>query len=185
MAQWHPRELSKRGGGITSLARRQHHYRRELITQIDACSVFAGAMISDHYSARLLSLAAGWALACEKKVPHRIVTARGKSGESVLRSHGVIKNSMDDMRRSQAIQIALARAFGATDIVSERGDASIERVREPTGGLGAHSVLECVGHGEATRTAVSIARHEHRRCPRCLPRDERPRSHQSDDRVLR
>ena len=57
-----------------------------------------------------------------------------------------------------ADRIALARAFGATDIVSERGDAAIERVRELTTGLGAHSVLECVGHGEAMRTAVSIAR---------------------------
>jgi threonine dehydrogenase-like Zn-dependent dehydrogenase len=57
-----------------------------------------------------------------------------------------------------ADRIALARAFGATDVVSERGDAAIERVRELTGGLGAHSVLECVGHGEAMRTAVSIAR---------------------------
>jgi threonine dehydrogenase-like Zn-dependent dehydrogenase len=55
-------------------------------------------------------------------------------------------------------RIALARAFGATDIVSERGDAGIERVRELTGGLGAHSVLECVGLGEAMRTAVGIAR---------------------------
>ncbi len=57
-----------------------------------------------------------------------------------------------------ADRIALARAFGATDIVSERGDAAIERVRELTTGLGAHSVLECVGHGEAMRTAVSITR---------------------------
>jgi threonine dehydrogenase-like Zn-dependent dehydrogenase len=55
-------------------------------------------------------------------------------------------------------RIALARAFGATDIVSERGDAAIDRVRALTAGLGAHSVLECVGHGEAMRTAVSIAR---------------------------
>jgi threonine dehydrogenase-like Zn-dependent dehydrogenase len=35
---------------------------------------------------------------------------------------------------------------------------SIPRVRELTGGLGAHSVLECVGHGEAVQTAVGIAR---------------------------
>jgi threonine dehydrogenase-like Zn-dependent dehydrogenase len=42
-----------------------------------------------------------------------------------------------------ADRIALARRFGATDVVSERGDAAIERVRELTGGLGAHSVLEC------------------------------------------
>jgi threonine dehydrogenase-like Zn-dependent dehydrogenase len=55
-------------------------------------------------------------------------------------------------------RIALAREFGATEVVSERGDEAIERVRELTGGLGAHSVLECVGHGEAMRTAVSIAR---------------------------
>ena len=55
-------------------------------------------------------------------------------------------------------RIALAREFGATDIVSERGEAAIARVRELTGGLGAHSVLECVGHGQSTVTALSIAR---------------------------
>jgi threonine dehydrogenase-like Zn-dependent dehydrogenase len=57
-----------------------------------------------------------------------------------------------------ADRIALARKFGATDVVSERGDEAIERVREMTGGLGAHSVLECVGHGESMRTALAIAR---------------------------
>ncbi|CCW36554.1 theronine dehydrogenase-like Zn-dependent dehydrogenase [Chthonomonas calidirosea] len=55
-------------------------------------------------------------------------------------------------------RIALAREFGATDIVTERGDAAIEAVRERTGGLGAHSVLECVGTEEAMRTAVGIVR---------------------------
>src|SRR4026207_1874612 len=44
-----------------------------------------------------------------------------------------------------ADRIALARRFGATDVVSERGDAAIERVRELTGGLGAPSVLAWVG----------------------------------------
>src|SRR5436309_3462068 len=48
-------------------------------------------------------------------------------------------------------RLALAKEFGATGVVSERG-------RELTGGFGAHSVLECVGHGEAMRTAVGIAR---------------------------
>ncbi|HZD02557.1 MAG TPA: alcohol dehydrogenase catalytic domain-containing protein, partial [Actinomycetes bacterium] len=42
-------------------------------------------------------------------------------------------------------RIALARAFGATDVVSERGDAAVERVRELTDGFGVHCVLECVG----------------------------------------
>ncbi len=55
-------------------------------------------------------------------------------------------------------RIALAQEFGATDVVSERGDAAVERVRGLTGGLGAHSVLECVGHGESMLTALSIAR---------------------------
>ena len=55
-------------------------------------------------------------------------------------------------------RIALARDFGATDIVSERGEEGIQRVRDLTGGLGAHSVLECVGLGQATVTALSIAR---------------------------
>lgn len=55
-------------------------------------------------------------------------------------------------------RIALAREFGATDIVSERGEAAVERVRELTGGFGVHAVLECVGHGESTRTALGIAR---------------------------
>jgi threonine dehydrogenase-like Zn-dependent dehydrogenase len=55
-------------------------------------------------------------------------------------------------------RIALARRFGATDVVSERGDAAIERVRELTGGLGAHSVLECVGLEQSTLTALHIAR---------------------------
>jgi hypothetical protein len=55
-------------------------------------------------------------------------------------------------------RIALAREFGATDVVSERGEEAIERVRELTDGFGVHSVLECVGHGQSTETAISIAR---------------------------
>ncbi|MDQ1612845.1 MAG: hypothetical protein QOG00_2776 [Pyrinomonadaceae bacterium] len=57
-----------------------------------------------------------------------------------------------------ADRIALARDFGATDVVSERGDEAVERVRELTGGLGAHSVLECVGYEQSTVTALSIVR---------------------------
>jgi threonine dehydrogenase-like Zn-dependent dehydrogenase len=57
-----------------------------------------------------------------------------------------------------ADRIALAKEFGATDIVSERGDEAIARVRDLTSGLGAHSVLECVGLGESMRTALGIAR---------------------------
>lgn len=59
---------------------------------------------------------------------------------------------------SHPSRIALAREFGATDVVSERGDAAIERVRELTGGSGVHSVLECVGLAQSMLTAISITR---------------------------
>jgi threonine dehydrogenase-like Zn-dependent dehydrogenase len=55
-------------------------------------------------------------------------------------------------------RIALAQEFGATDVVSERGDEAVERVRALTGGFGAHSVLECVGPEQSLLTAFSIAR---------------------------
>jgi threonine dehydrogenase-like Zn-dependent dehydrogenase len=55
-------------------------------------------------------------------------------------------------------RIALANEFGATDVVRERGDEAVERVKELTGGFGAHSVLECVGLDQAIETAIKIAR---------------------------
>jgi threonine dehydrogenase-like Zn-dependent dehydrogenase len=55
-------------------------------------------------------------------------------------------------------RIALAREFGATDVVSERGEEAVERVRGLTDGFGAHSVLECVGYEQAMATAIGIAR---------------------------
>jgi threonine dehydrogenase-like Zn-dependent dehydrogenase len=53
---------------------------------------------------------------------------------------------------------ALAQEFGATDVVSERGEEAVERVRELTDGLGVDSALECVGYDEATRTAIALPR---------------------------
>src|SRR4051812_21166485 len=55
-------------------------------------------------------------------------------------------------------RIELAREFGATDVVSERGDEAVERVRELTGSFGVHSVLECVGTEQAMATSVGITR---------------------------
>ena len=48
----------------------------------------------------------------------------------------------------------LGLEFGATDIVSERGEEGIEKARELTGGDGTHTVLECVGLVEAIETAL-------------------------------
>ncbi|MFJ9677666.1 zinc-dependent alcohol dehydrogenase family protein [Streptomyces sp. NPDC101194] len=52
----------------------------------------------------------------------------------------------------------IARAFGATDVVAERGEAAVEAVRELLGGEGAHAVIEAVGTEQSMRTAVGITR---------------------------
>jgi threonine dehydrogenase-like Zn-dependent dehydrogenase len=53
---------------------------------------------------------------------------------------------------------ALARKFGATDIVEERGDDGVARIKELTSGLGAHSVIEAVGTQESMTQAIHSTR---------------------------
>jgi threonine dehydrogenase-like Zn-dependent dehydrogenase len=53
---------------------------------------------------------------------------------------------------------APARFYGATDIVEERGDEGVARIKELTGGLGAHSVIEAVGTQESFMQAVGATR---------------------------
>jgi threonine dehydrogenase-like Zn-dependent dehydrogenase len=53
---------------------------------------------------------------------------------------------------------ALARAFGATEVVAERGDAAVAAIKEMTNGVGVDATLECVGTGQAMQTAIDIAR---------------------------
>src|SRR5215218_10437015 len=52
----------------------------------------------------------------------------------------------------------LARDFGATDIVTERGDDGVARIKQLTGGLGAHSVVEAVGTQESMMQAIRSTR---------------------------
>jgi threonine dehydrogenase-like Zn-dependent dehydrogenase len=52
----------------------------------------------------------------------------------------------------------LAREFGATDIVEERGDDGVERIKELTDGLGAHSVIEAVGTQQSMMQAIDSTR---------------------------
>lgn len=61
------------------------------------------------------------------------------------------------MSRHEARQ-RLARAFGATDIVTERGDEGVARIMDLTGGIGADSVLECVGTQESMMQAIRSTR---------------------------
>ena len=61
------------------------------------------------------------------------------------------------MSRHESRQ-TLAREFGATDIVTERGDEGVERIKELTKGVGADAVLECVGTQESMLQAIKATR---------------------------
>ncbi|QBX57060.1 IMP dehydrogenase [Nocardioides seonyuensis] len=61
------------------------------------------------------------------------------------------------MSRHESRQ-AIARQFGATDVIAERGKEGAALVKELTGGVGADAVLECVGTDDSMRLAFSVAR---------------------------
>jgi threonine dehydrogenase-like Zn-dependent dehydrogenase len=69
-----------------------------------------------------------------------------------LGAERIIAMSRHDTRQK------LAREFGATDIVTERGEEGIARIKQLTNGVGADSVLECVGTQESMRQAIGAAR---------------------------
>src|ERR687891_1132405 len=68
-----------------------------------------------------------------------------------LGAERIIAMSRHDARQK------LARAFGATDIVTERGDEGIQRIKDLTNGIGADAVLECVGTNESMTQAIGAA----------------------------
>src|SRR5207245_3599131 len=61
------------------------------------------------------------------------------------------------MSRHQSRQ-KLAREFGATDVVTERGDDGVDRIKELTDGVGADAVLECVGTQQSMMQAIRSTR---------------------------
>src|SRR5205807_1520446 len=61
------------------------------------------------------------------------------------------------MSRHQSRQ-KLAREFGATDIIAERGDEAVSRINELTNGIGADAVLECVGTQDSMTQAIRSTR---------------------------
>jgi threonine dehydrogenase-like Zn-dependent dehydrogenase len=71
---------------------------------------------------------------------------------SVLGAEQIIAISRHESRQK------LATEFGATDIVVERGDEGVAKVKELTGGLGADSVIEAVGTQESMMQAIRSAR---------------------------
>jgi threonine dehydrogenase-like Zn-dependent dehydrogenase len=69
-----------------------------------------------------------------------------------LGAERVIAMSRHESRQQLAVE------FGATDIVAERGDEGVTRIKELTGGLGAHSVIEAVGTQESMMQAIRATR---------------------------
>ena len=75
----------------------------------------------------------------------------------VLAAHRLGAGRIIALSRHSARQ-TVAREFGATDIVAERGEAAIDAVLELTDGIGVDATLECVGTGESVATALAVTR---------------------------
>ena len=103
----------------------------------------------------------GWFAADAANVgPGKTVVVVGDGAVGLL---GVLSAKMMGAERIVAMsgheaRQKLARRFGATDIVTERGDAGIARIKELTRGIGADCVLECVGTQQSMLQAIGSAR---------------------------
>jgi threonine dehydrogenase-like Zn-dependent dehydrogenase len=92
--------------------------------------------------------------------PHKTVAVVGDGAVgllAVLAAKQLGAERVIAMSRHQPRQ-QLAVAFGATDIVTERGDDGVAQIKELTGGLGAHSVIEAVGTQESMLQAIRSTR---------------------------
>jgi threonine dehydrogenase-like Zn-dependent dehydrogenase len=131
----------------------------------DGTLVATPDMPSDDLIPGLLSLSdvmgTGWFAADAADVkPGKTVAVVGDGAVGLLgvlsaRQMGaerIIAMSRHDTRQK------LARAFGATDIVTERGDDGVARIKDLTKGIGADSVLECVGTQESMMQAIQSTR---------------------------
>ncbi len=106
-------------------------------------------------------LGTGWFAADAADVkPGKTVVVVGDGAVGLL---GVL--SAKQMRAERIIAMSrhasrqkLAREFGATDIVTERGDEGVARIKELTNGIGADSVLECVGTQQSMMQAIRSTR---------------------------
>ncbi|TMD33244.1 MAG: zinc-binding dehydrogenase [Chloroflexi bacterium] len=76
---------------------------------------------------------------------------------AVLAAHRLGAARIIALSRNPARQ-EVARSFGATEILAERGEAAIEAILELTDGVGVDAALECVGTGQAMATALGVAR---------------------------
>jgi len=131
----------------------------------DGTLVATPGVPSDEMVPSLLTLSdvmgTGWfaAVAADVK-PGKTVVVVGDGAVGLL---GVLSASQMGAGRiiamsRNASRQKLARDFGATDIVTERGDEGVARLKELTKGIGADSVLECVGTQESMMQAIRATR---------------------------
>src|SRR2546421_2522125 len=106
-------------------------------------------------------LGTGWFAAVAAEVgPGKTVTVVGDGAVGLLGVMAAKQLGAERiivMSRHESRQ-QLAREFGATDIVEERGDDGVARIKEFTNGLGAHSVIEAVGTQESMMQAIRATR---------------------------
>jgi threonine dehydrogenase-like Zn-dependent dehydrogenase len=147
--------------GFTSSG--QAEYAR--VTQADGSLVKTDGMPDASLIPSLLALAdvmaTGWHAAVAAGVRRgstAVVVGDGAVGLcGVLAARQLGAERIIAMSRHEPRQ-AVARSFGATDIVEERDKEGVARILELTGGVGADAVLECVGTGDSMKTAFKIAR---------------------------
>ena len=145
------------------MSRAQAPYLR--VPWADGTLVPTPGMPSDDLLASLLTvsdvLGTGWFAADAANVkPGSTVAVVGDGAVGLL---GVLSAKQMGAERIIAMsrhakRQQLAREFGATDIVTERGDEGIARIKDLTKGIGADSVLECVGSEEAMMQAILSTR---------------------------
>jgi threonine dehydrogenase-like Zn-dependent dehydrogenase len=136
-----------------------------LVTQAEGSLVKTDGVPDDSMIPSLLTLsdvmATGWHAAVASGVREggtAVVVGDGAVGlcgvlaASVMGAENVVIMSRHEPRQK------IARNFGATHVVAERGEEGEEAIREITGGVGADAVLECVGTDQAIKTAFAIAR---------------------------
>ena len=141
----------------------QAEYAR--IPHADGTLVATPGMPDDDLVPSLLAasdvLGTGWFAAVAAEVgPGKTVAVVGDGAVGLL---GVLAAKQLGAERIIAMsrhadRQALARDFGATDIVEERGDEGVARIKELTGGLGAHSTIEAVGTQESMMQAIRATR---------------------------
>lgn len=141
----------------------QAEYAR--IPHADGTLVATPGMPDDDLIPSLLAasdvLGTGWFAAVAAEVgPGKTVAVVGDGAVGLL---GVLAAKQLGAERIIAMsrhadRQALARDFGATDIVEERGDEGVARIKELTGGLGAHSTIEAVGTQESMMQAIRATR---------------------------